>query len=124
MNKQTKLWLGVGAIGVAAYLIWKQTQEKKAFLGFKKRERNLGNLEIIETKPTFETPRPLSGLFGQSTFAAPQEWVPGGCKVAIACTNTPNGKIYTCKGFDKRGVRNISDSFLAKDSSFIDCPEK
>ncbi len=29
MTKQTKMLLGVGVLGVAAYLIWKQTQTKK-----------------------------------------------------------------------------------------------
>ena len=29
MTKQTKMLLGAGVLGVAAYLIWKQTQTKK-----------------------------------------------------------------------------------------------
>ena len=32
MNKQTKLILGVGVVGVAAYLIWKSQQQKETFL--------------------------------------------------------------------------------------------
>lgn len=30
MNKQTKLFLGVGIVAVAGYLYWKSTQPKKA----------------------------------------------------------------------------------------------
>ena len=33
LTKQQKTLLGVGAVAVAAYLIWQQTQKKKEFMG-------------------------------------------------------------------------------------------
>jgi hypothetical protein len=33
MNKQTKLLLGVGLVGVGAYMLWKKNQPKTAFAG-------------------------------------------------------------------------------------------
>jgi len=32
MNKQTKMWLGVALVGVAGYMLWKQSS-KKSFSG-------------------------------------------------------------------------------------------
>lgn len=31
MNKTTQMWLGVAVLGVAGYLLWKKSQEKKSF---------------------------------------------------------------------------------------------
>ena len=31
MNKKTQMWLGVAAIGVAGYFLWKKSQEQKSF---------------------------------------------------------------------------------------------
>ena len=31
MNKKTQMWLGVAALGVAGYFLWKKSQEQKSF---------------------------------------------------------------------------------------------
>ena len=31
MNKKTQVWIGVGALAVAGFLIWKKSQKPKAF---------------------------------------------------------------------------------------------
>jgi hypothetical protein len=47
LTKQNKLYLGIAALGVVGYLIWKQTQTKKQeFLGFGKRRP-----KQVKTKP-------------------------------------------------------------------------
>ena len=34
MNKQTKMWLGVALVGVAGYMLWKQSKQKPAAASF------------------------------------------------------------------------------------------
>ncbi len=34
MNKQTKLWVGIGLVAVAGFLYWKQSQKKKSFANY------------------------------------------------------------------------------------------
>ena len=33
MNKQTKMWLGIALVGVAGYMLWKQSKKSAAFSG-------------------------------------------------------------------------------------------
>jgi hypothetical protein len=52
MNKQTKMLLGVGAVGVAAYLIWKSQQPKANAGGYGYQGYKLGdNYYMAGSKP-------------------------------------------------------------------------
>lgn len=33
MNKQTKMWLGIALVGVAGYMLWKQSKKTTSFSG-------------------------------------------------------------------------------------------
>ena len=58
MDKKTQMWLGVAAVGVAAYLIWKQSQKEKVFANLVSKKSTLdtsqcaGPVEILTNDPT------------------------------------------------------------------------
>ncbi len=52
LTKQTKTLIGVGVLGVAAYLIWKQNQDKKNFFGDRKRMRSRSSIFTLPTEET------------------------------------------------------------------------
>ena len=108
LTKQTKMLLGVGVLGVAAYFIWKQNQKKQNFISRSRRR-------------IFSKPSGMVSTFGDEfggrptlTLGVPtsqESWIEGGCKVAIGCTKMPDGsKLYTCAGIDPvTNVRNMSN---------------
>ena len=60
MTKQTKMLLGVGALGVVAYLVWKQTQ-KKGFANASGR-RPLKGLKGLDVRMRIDRPTCPNGL--------------------------------------------------------------
>lgn len=60
MNKKTQMWLGVAALGVVGYWLWKKNQKPKSFANLVSNKtldtRNcVGPVEILTYNP-FETP--------------------------------------------------------------------
>ena len=55
MNKQTKMLLGVGVLGVAAYLIWKSQQEKSNQTGHPVKRTFWRDTTIIKGGDTIRT---------------------------------------------------------------------
>ncbi len=77
MTKQTKMLLGVGAVALAGYLIWKQSQKPKTFANLTARTRS-GS----------------STLMADSEALAPQPR----CNCHTSVETTPSGiVVYKCK---------------------------
>ena len=61
MKKQTKILLGVGVLGVGAYLLWK-SQQKKSFANYMKSDRGCGCCKDANGKITRVIPPLSNGL--------------------------------------------------------------
>jgi hypothetical protein len=113
LTKQNKLYLGIAAIGVVGYLVWKQNQEKQNFFG--RRRRNMG--------------RPGGGVtsFGkpQLTLDVVDAPAPTGqinsCAVAIGCYKNTSGDIlYTCQSIDERPTsKDMGNNNYSKNAKTI-----
>jgi hypothetical protein len=109
LTKQTKLYLGIGLLGVAGYLIWKEGQKKQNFIRSRSRSRG-GRATNIMTE-FGDRPRPVPTLVTDSPIS--QRFLPQGCKDAKgACKDVdkngnPTGYIY-CGGKDENQNRNFA----------------
>ena len=58
MNKKTQMWLGVAAVGVAAYWLWQRSKQEKVFANLVSKKSTLdtsqcvGPVEILTYDPT------------------------------------------------------------------------
>jgi len=120
LTKQTKTLIGVGVLGVAAYLIWKQNQDKQNFSGFNRvgsrntlgrpRAKNpIFSMTTGETMPTnpfdktgteasFSVNRNPCGCAGvgkRSTYVANE-------KGYAICTDDSSGVAFGCKDGEKK----------------------
>jgi hypothetical protein len=107
LTKQTKLYLGIGLLGVAGYLIWKEGQKKQNFIRSRSRSRG-GRATNLMTQ-LGDRPRPVLTLDEPVGY----RFLPEGCKGAEgACKDVdragnPTGYIY-CGKKDEKGNRNFS----------------
>jgi hypothetical protein len=103
LTKQNKMLLGLGVLGVAAYLIWKQNQEKQNFISLS-RSRSRGRATNLMSE-FGDAPRPKPILVPDSEPIG-YKFLPQGCKKAD-CRDGDSGYIY-CKGKDRKGRQNFA----------------
>jgi hypothetical protein len=108
LTKQNKMLLGLGVLGVAAYLIWKQNQEKQNFIS---RSRSRGRATNLMSEFGDRPPRILPVLDTPIVEYMQKD----ACKEILGCTKGGNA---ICNGIDgELGVHHWSKNTTAKSGS-------
>jgi gas vesicle GvpC-like protein len=131
LTKKQKTVLGIGAVAVAAYLIWKQSQDKQNFVNRKtllrdpfNAERDRLALEVNEflsqttkqrqeqarrqARELLEFKQQLNQQIIGGGDAVKMRFLPGGCKKAIGCSKA-TGAIICAGKDDATGLHHYSD---------------
>jgi hypothetical protein len=100
LTKQTKTLIGLGVLGIGAYLIWKQNKDKQNFGGFNK----------VGSRNTLGRPRTKNPIFsmptGETLPTNPFDKSSGEATTFLTASRNPCG----CGGLNRKGtVVSIED---------------